>query len=55
MQEFQTLLMIETKMRPVVASLVVAKIWSDDSEASVSQPIRDVAQSMGRSSDWGNI
>jgi hypothetical protein len=54
-QEFQTLLMIETKMRPVVASLVVAKIWSDDSEASVSQPIRDVAQSMGRSSDWDSI
>ena len=41
-QDFQTLLMIETKMRPVVASLVVAKIWSDDSEASISQPIRAV-------------
>ena len=44
-QDFQTLLMIETKMRPVVASLIVAKIWSDDREASISQPIRDVAQS----------
>ena len=48
-QDFQTLLMVETKMRPVVASLVVAKIWSECSEASISQPIRDVAQAMCRS------
>ena len=55
MQDFQTLLLIETKMRPGVASSVVAKIRSADSEASISQPIRDVAQAMGRSADWDSI
>ena len=52
-QDFQTLLMVEIKMKSVVASLVVAKIWSECSEASISQPIRDVAHAMCRSNLHG--